>query len=145
MSYKVKNYMRRDFSTIDVNDSAFEASRIMSDRREGCIIVLDKGRPVGIVTERDLVSKVMAKGVNPMDVKVAEIMSSPLITIDPDASVEEAVEVIVKNGIRRLPVVRDGIIYGVFTTRDLAKHFNEYEEVVVRSIIRAMSLLSIPF
>lgn len=73
------------------------------------------------------------------------LMSQPLVTVDPDATVEEAMKIMAKHGIRKLPVVRDTILYRIFTARDLAKHFHEYEDRVAREKIRGMSLFSLPF
>lgn len=145
LSYFVKNYMSKDVLSIDGGRPAVEASKIMKEKNIGQLIVLEKAQPAGIVTEKDLVLKVMALEKDPSKVKVFEIMSAPLITIDPDATLEEAVQLMVKNGIRRLPVVRAGIIYGIFTSRDLAKSFNEYEDKLTRNIIQSMSGLSLPF
>jgi CBS domain-containing protein len=145
MSYSVKTYMRRDLATADVEASASEASKIMLEKDIGYLIVLDKAQPIGIVTVRDLVMKVMAKGRDPLTVKISEIMSSPLVTIDPDATIEDAVETMVKHGVRSLAVVRDSILYGTFGARDLARHFKEYEEKVTRDIIRSMASISLPF
>ena len=145
MSYLIKDYMIKEIATIDVENSAAEASKMMLDKVVGYLIVLENGQPAGIVTEKDLVLKVMAKEKEPSKVKASEIMSTPLITIDPDATVEDAVKTMVQHGIRRLPVVRDSIIYGMFTSRDLAKHFNEYEDRITKDIIRSMSMVSLPF
>jgi CBS domain-containing protein len=145
MSYPVKSYMSRDIATVGVNDSAVAASKLMMEKGVDYLIVLEKGQPTGIVTDQNLVLKIMAKERDPSQVKVSEIMSQPLITIDPDATVEEAVETMVQHGIRRLPVVREDIIYGMFTTRDLAKHFNDYERQVSEDIIRSMSMFTLPF
>jgi CBS domain-containing protein len=134
----VKNYMRKDISTISTEASATEASKTMSTDKVGYIIVLEKGRPVGIVTERDLVLKVMAKDKNPKETKISECMSTPLVTIDPDKSIEEAVETMKKHGFRRLPVVKNNIIYGIFTARDLVDHFEELEDKLTRDIVRFM-------
>lgn len=140
MPYLVRNYMRKDVPTVDVGASAVEASKIMMEKRLGYLIVLEKAQPTGIVTESDLVQKVMAKEKEPSKVKVSEVMSVPLITVDPDATVEDAVRTMAENRIRRLPVVRDNAICGAFTARDLAKHFNKYEDRVLRDIIRSASL-----
>ena len=145
MSYRIRNYMREDIVTADVGTSVFEASRIMLEKDIGYLIVLDKRKPVGIVTVRDLVMEVMAKARDPLKMKISEIMSSPLVTIDPDSDVQEAVETMVKHGIRTLAVVRDGTLYGTFGARDLARHFNEYSEIVTRDIIKSMARISIPF
>jgi len=145
MSYHVKDYMRKDIVTLDTGASAFEASKKMAEKDVGYIIVLERGQPVGIVTERDLVMKIMAKEKDPLKTKIYECMSTPLITIDVDATVEEAVKTMATYGIRRLPVVHENIIYGVFTARDLAKHFSEYEDKVAKDIIWRMAVFSFPF
>jgi CBS domain-containing protein len=137
--------MRRDIATSDAEASAFEASKIMLEKDIGYLIVLEKGQPAGIVTVRDLVMKVMAKGEDPSTVKISEIMSAPLVAIDPDATVEDAVETMVKHGIRTLAVVRDSILYGTFGARDLARHFNEYADRAARDIVKSMARISLPF
>lgn len=134
MSYRIKDYMRRDIAKVDVESSAVDASKLMPEKSVGYLIALKNDQPVDIVTERDL-SKT----------KVSEFMSAPLITIDVDASLEDAVKTMLEHGIRRLPVVRGSIIYGMFTARDLAKHFNEYEDRVTRDIIRGIAFISLPF
>jgi CBS domain-containing protein len=135
--------MRKDIVLVSVEASAVEASKHMMEKNIGSLIVCEKSKPIGIVTERDLVLKVMAEEKDPTKVTVREIMSTPLVTIDLDATVEEAVKTMAEHGIRRLPVVRDDIIYGIFTARDLAKNFNQYEESVARDIIR--HCVSLPF
>ena len=119
----VKDYMRKNISTISTVRRAAEVSKTMSTDKVGYIIALEKGRPVGIVTERDLVLKILAKDKNPNEIKISECMSSPLVSIDPDKSIEEAVETMKKHGFRRLPVVKNNIIYGIFTARDLVETF----------------------
>jgi len=140
MSYRVKDYMSRDIMTINDGASALEASRLMAERGIGYLIVLENAQPTGMVTERDLVMKIMAKEREPSGVKVSEFMSAPLITIDLNASVEDAVNTMAKHRIRRLPVVLGDVIYGVFTTRDLTKHFSKYQDRVMRDIINAQGL-----
>jgi predicted transcriptional regulator len=135
---KVKDYMRKEISTISTEASATEASKTMSTNNVGYLIALDKGKPIGIVTEKDLVQKVLAKEQNPIEIKVSNCMSSPLVTIDPDKSIEEAVETMKKHGFRRLPVVKNDIIYGIFTARDLMEHFEEIENNLVRDLVRFM-------
>ncbi len=131
----VKNYMSKNISTISTEESATEASKTMSIDKVGYLIALEKGRPGGIVTERDLVLKVMAKDRNPRETKISECMSTPLVTIDPDKGIEEAVETMKKHGFRRLPVVKNNIIYGIFTARDLVEHFGEFEDKLTRDLL----------
>jgi len=135
--------MTKEIPTIDAEVSALEASKVMAAKNDAYLIVLGKAQPVGIVTEGDLLRKVMAKQLDPSAVKISEIMSAPLITIDPDEAVNAAVKVLIDHDIRRMPVVRDSIIYGVITMRDLVKHFNEYNDRVVRDIFRSMTLFHV--
>jgi CBS domain-containing protein len=143
MSYQIRNYMRTEISTVDAGVSAARASELMSEKNIGYLIVLNKDQPAGMLTEHDLVRKVMAKGKDPSQVQVSEIMSSPLITIDPDATVEDAVKAMAKHRIRRLPVVEGNVIHGIFTTQDLTRHFREYEDRVANDIINAQTLYGI--
>jgi len=145
MSYLVKDYMKKDIVAADEAVSVLEASRIMLDKSIDYVIVLTKGQPVGILTSHDIVMDVVAKERNPVKVRISEIMSSPLVGVDPDADVQDAVKTMVEHGIRTLGVVRDNILYGTLGSRDLARHFNEYSERVTTDIVRAMSHVSIPF
>jgi len=134
----VRDYMRKDISTIDIDASVFEASMMMSSDKVCYVIVRDKNQPVGIVTMNDLVLKIMVKDKDSKTVKVSECMSSPLITIDPDRSVEEAVELMKKHGFKRLPIVKNNTIYGIFCVKDLIEHYDEFERRLVTDIIRVI-------
>jgi CBS domain-containing protein len=85
----------------------------------GSIVITRKGRPVGIVTDRDITIKVCALKKNPDDVKAKEIMSTPLLTIEPDAPLEKACQLMAERGIRRLPVVEDDRLVGIISVRNL--------------------------
>jgi len=67
-------------------------------------------------------------------------MSAPLITVNLDATIEDAVKIMAKHRIRRLPIAKDNIIYGIFTTRDLTKNFSKYEERITRDLINVEAL-----
>jgi len=133
---KVVDSMRKDIVTIDENVSVAEASMNMREKSEGCAIILRRGIPVGIITERDVTWKVAGNGLDPKSVKVAEIMSTPLITIDPDADLVEAAKIMEQHKIRRLVVTRKGILYGVLTAIDIARNLEGYVENEVRKILR---------
>jgi len=135
MSLRVKDCMSKDIVTVDCAISAFAASKIMLEKNVDYLIVLEKAQPVGIVTERDLVLKIMAKGENPSKTKIGKCMSTPIVIADPDATIEEAVRTMAKHEIRRLPVVRGAIVYGVFTSQDLARNFSRYEDKLIRESI----------
>jgi CBS domain-containing protein len=109
------------------NRTAIEVASIMTTKRISSIIVIDKeNRPLGIVTERDLVERVCLTNLNASDVLIEDIMSSPLITIMAYDSVDTASRVMVSNKIKRLPVLEaDGRIVGVISVADLTKNLSK--------------------
>ena len=116
----VKDIMTTDVVSIGVDNSVFEAAEIMSSCELGCLVILDGDVPVGIVTERDFVRRVVAKKLSG-DTKISEIMSKSLITIDPDASIKEAARVMSRNGIRRLPVLKQNRLVGIVVAADFVE------------------------
>lgn len=136
MSYYVKDYMDKDFPTIQVEASAVEAAKALNTTKKGYIIVLEKGKPWGIVTEWDLVSKVLAAEKDPKKLSLGQVASTPLITVDPDKDLIEASELMQKNGVKRLPVVKGGVIYGVITSTNIAQKCGEYVNKSVKDVLR---------
>ncbi len=98
-----------------------EAAVVMRDRDVGSILVIADSKPMGIVTEKDLVTKVVARDVLPSKVKVTEIMSSPVVSIDPLTEVTEAARKMASLHIRRLPVVKGGDLLGMLTEADILR------------------------
>jgi len=133
---KVSDAMRKDIVTVDGDISVAEASMNMREKSEGCAIILRQGTPVGIVTERDVTWKVAGNGLDPKSMKVSEIMSTPLITIDPDADLAEAARIMEQYKIRRLAVARKGALHGVLTAADIARHLEGYVEGEIRKILK---------
>jgi len=133
---KVAQAMRKEIVTVDENVSVTEASINMREKSEGCAIISRHGTPLGIVTERDITWKVAGNGLDPKSVKVAEIMSTPLITIDPDADLIEAAKMMEQHKIRRLAVARKGVLHGVLTAIDIARNLEDYVESEVRKVLR---------
>ena len=127
--------MRTSMVTVEEGVSVAEASLGMYKRGEGCAIVLRQGKPFGIVTERDVTWKVAAKGLNPKNVTVGEVMSTPLITIDPNADLTEAAKIMKKQKIRRLAVVKEGALYGILTANDVARNLETYMDKEIRDIL----------
>lgn len=141
MSFNVKDYMSKEFLTIEDRVSVTEAAKTISESGKGFLIVLKAGRPTGIVTLRDFVDKVIARELDPTKVSVGEIMSSPLISIDPDEDLLQASEVMQEHNVRQLPVIKDGIIYGVLTTRGVANQCRVYVDRSIREIVKWSALL----
>ncbi len=116
----VKDVMINDLATLDVSTSIKDAAKLMDEKDIGCIIVTKNQSPVGILTERDFVKRIIAKG-KPTTTVLEEVMSSPLIEIDPNETVWEAAQIMKTNNIHKLPVKKDNQIIGIVTTTDLVK------------------------
>jgi CBS domain-containing protein len=120
----------RDLMTVDVplttlNTPVSDAARLMRASDKDSLIVFDLGRAMGIVTERDIIRKITAEGQDAMRVHVAQIVSSPLITIHPDRPAREAAKLMLDRKIRHLPVVKEGRLIGMLTLGDFAKHMSK--------------------
>jgi len=115
----VRDIMTRPVITADANLDILSAAKIMGLANVGSLIVVSEGKPTGILTERDLVKKVIAQGVDPRSVLVGEIMSAPVVSIEPDASLRDAAMLMLKSGVKRLPVISNGRLVGIITDTDL--------------------------
>ena len=118
---EVRDFMIKEVLTIEPIQSVLQAAILMTEKGEGSIVVIEGGAVKGIVTERDLLFKVTAKHMDPATLKVAEIMSSPLISIDPQASIREATKIMMDNKIRRLAVITDGALVGMISVWDVTQ------------------------
>ncbi len=124
LSVRVKAYAKAKIEGIDSAKTIKEAVKKMVDLEIGSIVITANGKPVGIVTERDVLDRVLSAGKNP-NRPVREIMSAPLITIDGLATLGEAAELMVKKKIRRLLVSEGDNIVGIVTQRDIQRALME--------------------
>ena len=113
----VSAFMSASFAQVAATDSVAQAARTMQGAGETEAMVLSGASPLGIVTERDILYRVVAAGTNPALVKVRDIMSSPVQTIEDTAKVGEAIAKMSKLGIRRLGVTQKGRIIGIVTQK----------------------------
>lgn len=116
---QVKEIMTRNVATIDIKSDVQGLSRKMLELDVGSVIITDKKLPVGIVTERDIVRKIVSVNLRPIDISIKELMTTPLITIPSTEEVSEAMRRMVKMQIRRLPVVENSRLVGIVTDMDL--------------------------
>lgn len=116
--------------TANPNTTVAKAAKLMVERGVGSIIIVKSRRPVGILTERDLLMKVVSLNLVPSKVKVGKIMSSPIITIGPDVDITEAARMMARYKIRRLPVVERGVLIGILTASDITAISPELISVV---------------
>lgn len=107
--------------TIEADVAVRKAVRLMNDREIGCLVVVQDGKPAGIVTERDMLKRVLVAGRDPRAIEVAEVMSKPLLFIEPEKEIEEAVKLMFKHKIKKLPVVENGRLVGLVTLTDLIR------------------------
>ncbi len=117
----VMEVMSRNLVTVQPKETVDMASKLMKDREIGSLIVVKGGKPVGIVTEKDIVAKVVAEDAKPSAVTVKQIMSSPVKTIHPHESIEDAARLMAKNRIRRLVVLEKDGLLGIVTENDIIK------------------------
>lgn len=127
----VKDVMSSPVITIKEDAPANRAAELMDKEDLGCIIVTnEEGKPLGIITERDLVVRVLAKNVKPDSAKASEVMTSPLITIEPDATISDAARRMSRLNIRRLGVLYKGQITGLLSSKDVLAVMPELIEII---------------
>ena len=118
---KVKDVMVREVITVDENSTVKEAVDIMNEFQIGSLIVLERGKAMGIVTERDFLRRVMAGAKDVVNTKVKEIMTTPLVVVEPSTDLEEAVKLMFQNKIKKLAVVDANKLVGIVTLTDIAR------------------------
>jgi CBS domain-containing protein len=122
---KVRDLMSYPLNTVRPDATVLDAIKAMVDGKKGGIIVCGEGllkECQGIVTTTAIFEKVLAAGVNPDGMKISDVMTpAPLVTIGPNATVKEAADLMIKNNIRRLPVIENRALVGMITSKDLLK------------------------
>ena len=127
----VKDIMSSPVVTLSEAAASNKVANIMNENDLGCVIVTNEsGKPVGIITERDLVLRVLAKNLVPDAVKANDIMTSPLVTIEPEATISEAARRMSRLDIRRLGVVYKGNLVGLISSRDILGVMPELIEII---------------
>jgi len=121
VSLKVEDVMVKEVITIDENSTVKEAAEVMNKFEIGCLIAVRKGKAMGIITERDLLKRVVAEAKAANKTKVKEVMSSPLVVVEPSMELEEAVKLMFQMKIKKLPVVESKRLVGLVTLTDIAR------------------------
>lgn len=117
----VERFMTTKINTIDAEQNIAEAAKEMANHGIGSLLVTREGAYVGIVTEADVVRKVISKQLDPAGILVWQVMQFPLITIEADKTVMEANDLMESEKIRHLAVTRGGEVIGIFSVRDLLR------------------------
>ncbi|MEM3627094.1 MAG: CBS domain-containing protein [Candidatus Bathyarchaeia archaeon] len=136
----VKDVMVTDVVTVRPDVNVRKAVKVMNDFEIGCLIVVDDGRVVGVLTERDVLKRVVDEGRKPEETSVMDVMSKPPVTISPEESLEAAIEIMFKYKVKKLPVVENGKIVGLVTFTDLARA----EPALIQTIRRLLEKYEVP-
>ncbi len=118
---KVEEVMSKNPLTVCGDISIREGAKMLKDKGVSTLIIMEEGNPVGIVTDRDLVVKVIAGEVDPDKAKLRDIMSNPIVMIPHNENVADAAKVMSRRKIRKLPVVKNGKIVGILSENDIVK------------------------
>ena len=134
---EVEDVMNRDVFTVCPDDTVTTAAKIVSDNKISCVVVTDSGSVVGILTEPDFLKRAMSLKRDFNEIRVAEIMSAPVVTVPADLSIFEASKTMEKKGIKQLPVLEKGQLVGIVTQTDLIRTLTSY--VMWRDVVEIMS------
>ncbi len=113
----VSNFMSTSLCMVAVEDPVLKAIQCMRRKRIGAAIVMEKNKPVGIITDRDILYRVVLKKLNPSEVKLEKVMSKPLVKVSPDTPIIDALKIMAKKGIRRVAVIKDSKPLGLVTIK----------------------------
>jgi CBS domain-containing protein len=126
MAESIRDVMTSNPRSLESGSNAVEAARLMRDEDVGIVPIVEGEKLVGTVTDRDIVTRVVAEGKDPQTVTVGEIASHELVTIDPQQDLDEALRLMARHQVRRLPVVEeDGKLVGIVAQKDVAMHATE--------------------
>ena len=129
---KILETKGREVLSVDAEATVFDAAQQMIDANVGAMLVSVRGRITGIVTERDYLRRVTLEGRADRDTPVREIMSSPLIVISPDTTIDECMTLMTEQRIRHLPVAEHGDVVGVISIGDVVKFQSNQQSVQIQ-------------
>jgi len=130
MSLQVKDVMVTNIVTIEAWATAKKAAELMNRHDIGCLIVMSNSKPIGIVTERDMLKRVLLQLRDPRKMRVSYVMSKPLITSSSQTEIRDAVRLMNERRIKKLPVVEDGRLLGLVSLTDVVRTLGYFEHVV---------------
>jgi CBS domain-containing protein len=120
MAKSVREAMTASVSSVSPSQSLADAAAVMKGEDVGSVPVVEEGRLAGIVTDRDIVTRAVAERRNPQAVRVEEIASHDLVTVEPERDLDEALALMARHKVRRLPVLEEGRLVGMLAQADIA-------------------------
>jgi len=130
VSLKVRDVMVTNIITLEAGATTRTAAELMNRHAIGCLIVVNEDKPIGIVTERDMIKRVLLQLRDPRRSRVSHIMSKPLITTSPDTDLRDAINLMNERRIKKLPVVEDERLLGLLSITDIVRSLAYFEHVV---------------
>ncbi len=124
---QIRDVMSGRPATCEPQTTVVEAARLMASQDVGPIPVVEGERLIGLVTDRDLVVRVLAEARDPQSTTIGDIASTDLVTVSPDDSLDQALQLLASHQVRRLPVVEGERLVGVVAQADIARHAEEVE------------------
>jgi CBS domain-containing protein len=122
MSQKLKKIMIEKVKTARLDDTVQNIALLMNRHQIGCVIIVDDdNHPVGIITERDIIKRVICKAIHVEDAQITDVMSKPLVIASPDMRAGDAAKIMIEHNIKKMPVVNDGHLVGLVTLTDLVR------------------------
>jgi CBS domain-containing protein len=127
---KIRDLMVKSVMSLEAHASVYQAVKLMNENKIGCLVIIRNGEAVGILTERDLLERVLEKCKNPKDTYVFEVMTSHVITGNPEMEIPEAARVMFENNVKKLPLVEGNKLVGIVTLTDIARATSADEETI---------------
>lgn len=118
---QVEELMVKDPFTITSNDSVYDAVKLMNKHKIGCLLIVDYGKTVGILTERDIMKRIVEKEKHPKETMISEVMTKQVVVGEPTMEVTEAAKLMFENKVKKLPIVEDNQLVGLVTLTDIAR------------------------
>jgi CBS domain-containing protein len=133
MSLRIGEIMIKEVVTLEGRVTVQEVLTIMNEREIGCVIVVQDENPIGIITERDMLKRVLLESKDPKTTTAFQIMSAPLLFGDPNMSVQDAVKHMTERKIKKLPIIEEGRLVGMITLTDLARSVAYLEHILSKT------------
>ena len=137
---EVKDIMSKDIVIADLNDTIMEVAKLMAHHNIGCIPVTEDGSKVlGVITDRDIILSLAKYELDPSNTSASSIMSNKVFSVKPDADLKDALDLMKKQRVRRLPVIENDMLLGIISIGDVAVHANDYKEEISEALTEISS------
>lgn len=137
---EVKDIMSKDIVIADLNDTIMEVAKLMAHHNIGCIPVTEDGSKVlGVITDRDIILSLAKYELDPANTSASSIMSNKVYSVKPDADLKDALDLMKKQRVRRLPVIENDMLLGMISLGDVAVHGNDYKVEISEALTEISS------